>query len=83
MPNATSLQSATVALPLLNSVIIVNGTESDPVFNVGFTGFTVTQTRTTFLEIYEGQWGLATSSLSPSRTYALIHTTPYTLSVSP
>ena len=69
LPNATlaELQGATLALPLLDSVLVVNGSSSSSslggvVQNVGFAGFTITQTRTTFLEMYEvpsgGDWSV-------------------------
>lgn len=58
LPNASvSLPSATLALPLLDTLIVVNGSAG-----LAFSGFTLTQTRTTFLEQYEvpsgGDWSV-------------------------
>ena len=66
LPNSSvaELQAATLAIPVLNSVIVVNGSQTGASYatSISFTGFTVTQTRVTYLEIYEvpsgGDWSV-------------------------
>ena len=65
LPNMSlpELRAATLAMPVLDSVIVVNGSQSAPgayAAGISFAGFTVTQTRSTFLEQAEvpsgGDW---------------------------
>jgi len=69
LPNMSvpELQAATFAVPLLNSVIVVNGSAAGGggggfATSISFEGFTVTQTRVTFLEQFEvpsgGDWAV-------------------------
>jgi hypothetical protein len=67
LPNSTmqALQAATIAMPVLDSVITVNGSQSGTgayASSISFTGFTITQTRVTYLEQYEvpsgGDWSV-------------------------
>jgi len=60
LPNMTlpELDAATLAIPILDTVISINGsqTSSGPgsyANSISFTGFSITQTRVTYLEIFE------------------------------
>jgi hypothetical protein len=60
LPNMTlpELDAATLAIPILDTVISINGsqTSSGPgsyATSISFTGFSITQTRVTYLEIFE------------------------------
>ena len=64
-PNGTDLASADLAIPIADSVIVVNGSQRDSgayAQHISFTGFTITQSRVTFLEQYEvpsgGDWSI-------------------------
>ena len=64
-PNGTNLSVADVVVPVVDAVIVVNGSQSGPgayAKNVSFSGFTITQSRVTFLEQYEvpsgGDWSI-------------------------
>lgn len=64
-PNGTDLATADLAIPVSDSVIVVNGSQSGTgayALNISFSGFTVTQSRVTFLEQYEvpsgGDWSI-------------------------
>ena len=66
-PNITAgeLAAAAVAVPVLDAVVVINGSQSAPgayATDISFTGFTVTQSRVTFLEQYEvpsgGDWSV-------------------------
>ena len=59
------LQAATLAMPVLYSVIVVNGSQSASgayASSISFSGFTVTQTRVTYLEQFQvpsgGDWSV-------------------------
>ena len=67
LPNITqaALEAATLAMPVIDSVLVVNGSQTgvgNYVTGVSFAGFTITQTRVTYLEIYEvpsgGDWSV-------------------------
>jgi hypothetical protein len=64
-PNGTDLLSAEIAIPVVDTVVAINGSQSGVgqyARNVSFVGFTVTQSRVTFLEQYEvpsgGDWAI-------------------------
>ena len=59
------LQAATLAVPVLESVLVINGSQSTSnayASSISFSGFTVTQTRVTYLEQFEvpsgGDWSV-------------------------
>ena len=59
------LQAATLAMPVLYSVIVVNGSQSASgayASSISFSGFTITQTRVTYLEQFQvpsgGDWSV-------------------------
>jgi hypothetical protein len=59
------LQAATLAMPVLDSVIVVNGSQSARgayASSISFSGFTITQTRVTYLEQFQvpsgGDWSV-------------------------
>ena len=67
LPNMSvpELQAATLAMPVLDSVIVVNGSQTAAgafASSISFAGFTVTQTRVTYLEIFQipsgGDWSV-------------------------
>lgn len=65
LPNGTDLATAELAIPVSDSVIVVKGSQSGAgayAQNISFSGFTITQSRVTFLEQYEvpsgGDWSI-------------------------
>lgn len=57
-----NLEDAVVEVPVLESVVEIRGTQSKPVRHIGFRGFRVTHTLSTFMERYEvpslGDWAI-------------------------
>ena len=64
-PNGTDLSSATLAVPLVDEIVVINGSQARVdayATDITFSGFTFTQSRPSFLEMYEvpsgGDWAV-------------------------
>jgi hypothetical protein len=64
-PNNTDLAAAEIAIPVVDTIVTVNGSQGGVglyASNISFIGFTFTQSRVTFLEQYEvpsgGDWSI-------------------------
>lgn len=55
-PNGTDLSTSTLSVPLVDEIVIINGSQSSAdayATDISFSGFTFTQSRPSFLEAYE------------------------------